>query len=390
MVDPEDPHDSEWPGDGAGDSTITMSSPPVHSGIPLPISNIPPAGLPDDLTPVPPVEIPPSARLPFDPPPVAPPAAPAPARAPAPGPARKPTPAPIAAARPVASAPIARPAGITPVAPKPMTGRGMPRALKATAIGLAPPPPAAQTPGPGSERKPTPAATPAPARASVPPPLPAAARAAPAAAVPAPEPADLFALDLGTADAARAASMGNRQAPAAAPTATAPTPSPPAPDAQVVVGDDAIPDDFTVAVSPDKNVSSQRLGMMLANTIAPAPSALVSEQGPTVPPPSSWREPPVHAPSQQQQPWAAQPVSGPHGVAQPGPPSGSAPMSYSGPYSGGSSAVPMQASQQSPAPVQEQASDDEKMPLWLLVVGAFCLAVFLTGVALFVAKSLIR
>jgi hypothetical protein len=61
------------------------------------------------------------------------------------------------------------------------------------------------------------------------------------------------------------------------------------------------------------------------------------------------------------------------------------------PYPGGYPApmAPPQP-QSSLAPTPPSLAGQPKLPLWLVLVAAICVAIFLTGVVLFVSKSLVR
>jgi hypothetical protein len=416
--------DDDWPEDG-GESTIAMEAPPFDASVPLPISNLPPpmegAG---QLAPTP-VQVPGTAPVPFTPVNLGGPAStPQFGRQKAPSSPMVPTPlggitpggAPSPKAPPVQAAPV--------------PGSAAARALRATRIGVAPPPSAAgmsaKAPTGGGEA--------------------------------------LFGLDASAADAARAAvAAPARPAPASNRSGFEP-PRPPPPsnrgqaaappplfgtsapvgipkvenevdeeediatkaapreayfrpnqDAHVVIGSGAVGDDATLAVAPEDNEArSQRMApfaqTMMANDAGdgygavPAPSSSfhapafdpepAAAAGMPMPmhggaPQQAWQDP--HA--QQWNPPPSNPypqmgggpgmMGGPPmmGMQQPMQPGGHYPDQYQGQgqyqdpnqYPGGAE----------PPFVQLGGLQLTKQHVLVAVVGIVCLAIFITGVVLF-------
>jgi len=214
-------------------------------------------------------------------------------------------------------------------------------------------------------------------------------------------------------------------------------------DAHVVVGEDAAGEDATLAVGPGENEANSKHLAALAKTmmaegdqafppppgVFPAPPAASSPAARTMPsmggPRPSWHEP--------QQPWGQgvpagghmapmgqdrptsnpqlgsnpqMPVSGPHGMGMPhgGHMHGAGPMSMPGqmgmpphmhqapiPYPGQQGGPMMQGGQNGvPWGGQAQAGKGIKLSnqiLLLALVGVICLAIFITGIVLFVTTK---
>jgi hypothetical protein len=255
--------------------------------------------------------------------------------------------------------------------------------------------------------------------------------AGPAPMGPPAESLDLFGLDAGVADAARAAVAvppSNRSPLASTAFAVGPSAQAqrnpdneatrtltkedlfPVQDAHVVVGSDAVGDDATLAVAPGLNqASSQRFAAFAQTMVQDAEGGVPQSPGVSPPqaiqppgygaPPPSWQEPQQwSASSQTSSPMNPHlppsnphmPASAPIGAAGMGAPIGApmqspmqGPTSYPGHYAG-----PMQPGQPWAPPVQQQAQGGTGFKLsgqvlWLVVAGVVCVAIFITGIILF-------
>jgi hypothetical protein len=170
-------------------------------------------------------------------------------------------------------------------------------------------------------------------------------------------------------------------------------------DAHVIVGDDAIGDEATLAVAPGDN-DSLGIGAALKQTLESKkdePPAFPPPPGQFAPPPISNQQPfsPLQPnigppPMQQQQPppsWQgnAHPISAPYPMQQQQPMSGQYPMGGMMPMNAQTQHAPMQQPPMWQQPQGAQGPGFKITPqiIALVAVGAVCLAIFIVGLYLF-------